>query len=111
MNGFDLNHEPGKDYEFGALDSAARTAIHFVHRIGALIVFLYLSVFSYNLIKNDEFKNIGIILLVVLVLQVSLGIMNVVLGLPLFVAVLHNLVAALLLLTLITINHLNFRSR
>ncbi len=74
-------------------------------------MFLYLSLFSYILIRKNEFKNLGYILIVVLITQVSLGIMNVVLGLPLLVAVLHTLVAALLLLTIIAINHLTLRSR
>ena len=110
-NGFSFQHETGKDYEFGVLESPARTAIQFVHRVGALLVFLYLSIFSYILIRKNEFKNLGYILIVVLITQVSLGIMNVVLGLPLLVAVLHTLVAALLLLTIIAINYRTLRSR
>jgi cytochrome c oxidase assembly protein subunit 15 len=83
----------------------------FIHRVVALIVFIYFSVFSFKLIKRDEFKKAGFILLVVLISQVTLGIMNVVLGLPLLVAVLHNLTAAILLLTIIAINHRAFKSR
>ena len=46
----------------------------------------------------------------VLITQISLGIINVVLGLPMLVAVLHNLVAALLLKTVIAINHRALKS-
>jgi len=115
-NGFDFSHVNGKDYEFGVLEGPARSAIHYTHRIGALIVFLYLSVFIFALIKKDKvdrmsngLKKIAIILLLVLFAQISFGIMNVVLGLPLYVAVLHNLFAVLLLLTMLAITHRIFR--
>ncbi len=108
-NGFDLTHKSGINHEFGTLESPARTAIQFVHRVGALVVFVYLSIFSLFLLKKG-LKRIAYTLLSMLALQVSLGIMNVVLALPLFVAVLHNFVAALLLLTVLAINHRVFKS-
>jgi heme A synthase len=109
VNGFDLSHSPGVNYEFGVLDSPARTAIQFVHRVGALTVFVYLFSFALMLLKKG-LGRLGAILLFVLALQVGLGIMNVVLALPLSVAVFHNLGAALLLLTVIAINHRVFKS-
>ena len=48
-------------------------------------------------------------MLLVLVLQVGLGIGNVLLHLPLLVAVAHNAVAALLLLSLINASYLLWR--
>lgn len=102
-NGFDLSLKPGTNYEFGILDSPSRIAIQFVHRIGALVVFIYLSSFALFLFKTH--KGFAITLLAVLFTQVTLGIMNVVLALPLEIAVLHNLVATFLLLTILTINH------
>ncbi len=109
LNGFDLTHKPGVNYEFGVLDSPARTAIHYTHRIGALVVFTYLSIFSFILLKRSpQLKTLGILLLLVLSAQVILGAMNVILALPLSVSVLHNLVATLLLLTVLTINHRAF---
>ncbi len=109
-SGFDISHTSGINYEFGILDSPARTAIQFVHRVGALIVFVYLISFSVYLMKKG-LKVLAGILTLILLLQVSLGILNVVLALPLFIAVLHNLVAALLLLTVVSINHLVFKHR
>ena len=41
--------------------------------------------------------------------QISLGIINVVYVLPLYVAIAHNLVAALLLLTIFTVNYLAWK--
>ena len=108
-NGFDLSHKPGVNYEFGVLDSPARTAIHYIHRVGALVVFTYCFLFSIFLMKwVPSMKRVGGVLLFVLLIQVSLGIMNVVLALPLSVSVLHNLVATLLLLTVLSINHTVF---
>ena len=105
-NGFDLSHKPGVDYEFGVLESPARTAIQVMHRLGALVVFVYFSGFGLRLLKQrNGLKQLGVFLLVLLFLQVSLGIMNVVLGLPIAIAVLHNLVAALLLMTVLAVTH------
>lgn len=103
-------HEPGKNYEFGTLSAAARSAIQMTHRIGALIVFTYLIILAIGLIKRAPFKKVASFILLLLFTQVSLGIMNVMLGLPLSIAVLHNLVAALLLLTLIALNYKAYRS-
>jgi cytochrome c oxidase assembly protein subunit 15 len=98
--GFVLWREIGVNYEGGVLDMAARTAIQIAHRIGALLVFCYLSWLAYRLLRNG-FRFGGIALVVVLVLQVALGISNVVFGLPLPVATAHNGGAALLLFTLL----------
>ena len=108
INGFDVSHKPGVNYEFGVLDSPARMAVQVVHRIGALIVFVYLLGLALKLLK--QYKKLSVTLMLILFLQVSLGIMNVVFALPLAVAVLHNLVAALLLLTLLAINHKVFKA-
>ena len=46
---------------------------------------------------------------VLLLTQISLGIINVVYVLPLYVAIAHNLVAALLLLTVFAVNYLAWK--
>lgn len=107
-NGFDFTHKPNVNYEFGVLDSPARTAIHFTHRIGALVVFTYFCFFSVVLFKSTEMKLLGTLLFLTLIVQVSLGTLNVVLALPLSISVLHNLVASILLLIVLTINHYVF---
>ncbi len=103
--GFRFLHEPGKNYEFGVLDAAARSAIQMTHRMGALIVFVFLLLLGLRLVKMVRLKRVAMVLLILLFVQIGLGISNVVLALPLTIAVLHNLTAALLLLTVITINH------
>jgi heme a synthase len=98
--GFVLWREIGVNYEGGILDMAARSAIQITHRIGALVVFCYLSWLSFRLMR-DGFRFGGIAVLVVLMLQVVLGVSNVHFGLPLPVATMHNGGAALLLFTLL----------
>ena len=108
VEGFTLWRALGVNYEFGVLDSAARTAIHLTHRIGALLVLLYLGALALVLIGRAETKvhrNIGLAILAVLLLQVGLGIANVLSQLALPVAVVHSGGAALLLLSLLTLLH------
>ncbi len=96
----------GPNYEGGRLAMAARITIHLTHRYWAFFTFLYLLPISLFLIFSKKFtvlKNLGVILLVLLLLQVGLGIINEVKLLPLVVAVSHNGVAVLLLLTTIAI--------
>lgn len=89
----------GVDYEFGVLDTAARTAVHVSHRMGAVITLIIVSLLSLAAINqtNLAVKRAGKILLSVLLLQFSLGVANVVFKLPIAIAVFHNGVASLLL--------------
>lgn len=103
-NGFHLTQHIGPNYLGGQLDSDARTAIHMTHRIGALLVTLVLLLLAWQLKRNGLSRLAGLLLLA-LVVQVSLGISNVLLHLPLQVAVAHNLGGAALLLTLVLINY------
>jgi heme a synthase len=96
------------------MDNAARTAIHFSHRIGAIAVTLYLGVLIWKLFAQvalPETRRIALVVLALLVVQLALGIANVVLDFPLAVAVAHNLTGALLLLALITLNHRVFTAQ
>ncbi|MBM2829988.1 MAG: Cytochrome [Gammaproteobacteria bacterium] len=107
VEGFTFWRELGVDYEGGVLAGDARTAIHMSHRIGALITLLVIGTVAIKAIRNNN-KNIaltGLITLIVLLVQISLGIANVIKLLPLPVAVAHNGVAALLLLSLVTLLH------
>ena len=103
-NGFHLAQQVGPNYLGGQLDSAARTAIHLSHRLGALLVCLLLLTLAWHLWGGGLPRLAGLLLLA-LALQVSLGIANVLLHLPLAVAVAHNLGGAALLLVLVGINY------
>ena len=95
----------GVDYEFGVLDHPARVAIHYVHRIGAVVATLAILFYATRLWKYSDVQGMlrtnALVILGLLTLQVSLGISNVIFKLPLAVAVLHNGVALLLLFSLV----------
>jgi cytochrome c oxidase assembly protein subunit 15 len=94
----------GQDYEGGVLDHPARVAVHFTHRLGALLAAVLIALFGARLVREPATRADGAAVLAVLVLQISLGVSIVWLGVPLAVAVLHNGVAALLLLAVINAN-------
>jgi cytochrome c oxidase assembly protein subunit 15 len=102
--GFDLIHEIGRDYEGGVLDHPARVAIHFVHRLGALLVTVLVGLFGLRLRASPATRVAGAAVLAALGAQLAIGIGIVLFGVPLSVAVAHKGVAALLLLTLIDAN-------
>jgi len=99
----------GIDYEFGILDSAARTAIHLTHRLGALVVLLAIGTLSLVILRRARVgleRGLGIAVAAALLLQLELGIANIVGHLPLAVAVAHNGGAALLVVTLVSLIHI-----
>ena len=76
------------------------------HRIGAIItgVFLtWLALMIFIKARNHRVKSAAVALFSLLVLQIGLGISNIWFSLPLNIAVAHNLVAACLMLSLITL--------
>ncbi|QUM77578.1 COX15/CtaA family protein [Moritella sp. 24] len=97
-------------YQYGVRDTIARMNIHVTHRIWAGVTLVYLLLIACLLLKYQPERKIRLTvkaLIIILCLQVSLGIANVFFQLPLGIAVAHNLVAAILLLTLITLLSLN----
>ena len=99
--GFVLWRGIGVDYEGGVLDGASRIAIHMAHRMMAGVVLVYLLWLASKLWRTPGIRGAGALLGALLLAQVSLGIANVKLALPLPVAVLHNAGAALLLFVLV----------
>ena len=95
----------GVDYEGGVLDGPARTAIHMTHRIGAAVTAAVLLALALPALRANATRPAARRLLALLFIQLSLGIANVVFNLPLMVAVAHNGVAALLLLSVVTLLH------
>ncbi|HET7222900.1 MAG TPA: COX15/CtaA family protein [Rhodanobacteraceae bacterium] len=98
--GFVLWRGIGVDFQGGILDAAARTAIQMVHRFGAAVVFVYLAWLSHRT-GRAGLRWHAVALALLLIAQVLLGISNVVLGLPIAVAVAHTGGAALLLFALV----------
>lgn len=112
---WDLNRVPDN------LSLDARMAIQMFHRLGALITFVLLSSLSFCIYKQSAttydprakrwLNRLALVLFILLITQVSLGITNVLALLPISIAVLHNGIAALLLITLITINFTLYHAR
>ncbi|MGQ0501433.1 MAG: COX15/CtaA family protein [Panacagrimonas sp.] len=97
----------GINYEHGVLDNRARVTIHYFHRIGALVTTLVLSTLAILLLMQGadrRWRVFGGLLAAVLCVQVVIGITTVKLQLPLLLAAAHNAGAALLLLTLVSLN-------
>ena len=103
-HGFQLVRELGMTAAGTHLSYDAITAIHWTHRVGALATLLYVGGFALWLARSPGLARYGIALLCVLLVQVALGIANVLGGLPLLVAAGHNAGAAILLVTMVVIN-------
>ena len=104
-DGFILWREVGVDYEGGVLDLQSRVAIHMAHRIGALFTLIILGILAIRLMSTQQTQRAGVVLGALLLTQVTLGILNVLLHLPLVNAVAHNGAGALLLATMIWLLH------
>lgn len=107
--GFQIIQELGdrQDYEGGVLDNAQRTAIHVVHRVGALVTTVVLLVLGLRLVlgeRDQNLRKLGSYLIFALVLQLGIGIAMIWMQFPLAVATAHNGGAALLLLATLAIN-------
>lgn len=104
----------GIDYEGGVLDHPARVAIHFVHRVGALVTALVLGFVAFLAWTRAQTRAVqfaGLMLGVVLLAQLILGPMMVIKGFPLWMATAHNGVAALLLLSVVRLNRVLWLKR
>jgi cytochrome c oxidase assembly protein subunit 15 len=107
--GFTLHRELGETATGELLPLTALTAIHWAHRVMALIVTLYLGWLVLRLLRAPGYTGMGLAIGVLLALQVSMGIGNVLLSLPLALAVAHNAGAALLLASLVWLNYRVYR--
>jgi heme a synthase len=94
------------DYTGGVLANPARIAIHVTHRIGALLAgstLLLLGVLSVARARSRRLKIMGGLLAGAVLLQISIGITMVHLGMPIAAATLHNAGAAFLVLCMVTL--------
>ena len=99
--GFDVLQTVGPNYLGGLLDSEARIAIQFAHRLGAVAVLAAVGLLGWRLWQAGS--PLAPWVLGLLAVQLTLGILNVLLNLPLAVATAHNGCGALLLLALVTV--------
>ena len=95
----------GVDYEFGVLNTDARTAIHVSHRIGAVLTLFIVGMIALSCmrVRDQRVRKTAIAVAIILLFQFSLGMLNILLIIPITVAVAHNAVAALLLISLGTL--------
>jgi len=106
--GFNLFSSIGANYQGGLLDSSARVTIQYIHRLGALVTAAYILVLAFCILWRSASKALRVaagILVLLLALQFTLGVMNVIYLLPIKVAVAHNGVAALLLALIFSMLH------
>lgn len=101
---FHLVRDLGQGANGSPLTLASITAIQWAHRLGALVTFIYLIILSLNLVKYWQLRRLVVLLVIVLCAQVGLGIANLILHLPLVLAVAHNFTAGLLVIILVMLN-------
>ena len=97
---FNIFNLPDINYEGGFLAYGAKVAVHYIHRVTALVLslsFLLTLVIIFKLKNHAFLKKIISFSLVFFVLQIILGISNVIYSLPLNIAVWHTMNAAILL--------------
>jgi cytochrome c oxidase assembly protein subunit 15 len=111
--GFNFSQEIGPNYLGGQMDAPGRVAIHFAHRVGALVVVAYLAFLLSRLYRHAggaAMRGQANVILGLLVVQVLLGLSNIIWSLPLWVAVAHNAGGAMLLLSLVSLNFRLYKS-
>ena len=101
---FSLHRELGRTAAGDFLPGTALIAIHWSHRVGALIVALLTGSLAFILLRQSVWRGWGLLLGMTLLAQIALGIANVVMYLPLSIAVAHNTGAAILLTVTLAIN-------
>lgn len=100
--GFHLSPEIGHDYLHGQLDAVARTAIHLSHRLGAVLLGIVLLALAYQQRSAERrLRKSSRILLLLYGCQLLVAAVMIAWSLPVSLALLHTLIAALLLLTLV----------
>lgn len=91
-----------------ALSPEALAAIHWSHRLAALFTLAYLVVLAIRVARVPDLAGYGAIIGGLALAQAGLGIANVISGLPLPAVLAHNVLGALLL---VTVTMLNFKTR
>ena len=98
--GFTLWRELGAGLGGDNISFQALTAIHYVHRLSAYIVFAAMLVVAVKLYKIEALRSSAVWLAGLALLQVATGLGNVLLGWPLAAAVMHTGGAAALVMVM-----------
>ncbi len=96
----------GINYAGGVLDHPARVAIHFSHRVGAVVATILLLLAAHAALRGLGAgpRWAGLAVLAALVLQISVGVFMVLRAFPLELAAAHNAGAALLVGATVLLN-------
>lgn len=103
-NAFHVLRELGRTADGAFLSLEALTAIHWLHRLGAIVAAAYLSWLAWRLVSAAALRKAAWTLFALVIAQFLIGLGNVLFSLPLTLATAHNAGAALLLATLVVIN-------
>lgn len=96
----------GINYEGGVLDHPARVAIHFTHRLGAIVATVALLLAALAVLRRPALasaRGAAAAVLAALGLQLLIGVTMVLAGFPLSLATAHNAGAALLVLAMVAL--------
>ncbi|WP_105166884.1 COX15/CtaA family protein [Pseudoalteromonas sp. T1lg23B] len=92
------------NYEFGVLPFETRLSIHFIHRLWAMVTALTIVWVGWKIYRaetSSKIKNAVVLVCCVLFAQLFLGGLIVHLQFPLLLTLFHNVMAALLLLSMV----------
>ncbi len=99
--GFSFMRELGKNADGSFLSIEALRAIHWAHRIGALVVTVVIVAAAIALMRaSAQLKRQAMLIKVALTVQILVGISTVIFNQPIALATAHNFFAAVLLATL-----------
>jgi len=111
--GFVMWRGLGVNYEGGVLHNPARVAIHFSHRIWAIVTFVFILTLGILAMGASRMKRFGLIgkrlrqsaliMKLLLITQISVAIAMILQGFPLGISTAHNAFAALLLLSTVAV--------
>jgi heme a synthase len=107
-NAFHVLRELGQTPDGDLLSREALTAIHWSHRMFALIA---VAVIAWAAYRATRFSRIlGVLIAALLAAQFSIGVANVIVSRPLALAAAHNAGAAALLVALVVLNFFAYRA-
>lgn len=105
---FTLWQNVGIEYEGKLLNLEGATAIHVAHRLGALVALMYVGWLALHLLRvgrDDNIRRYGLLILVILLTTIGVGAYQSLAHLPVAGAVAHSGLAALSLMSLVTLYH------
>ena len=105
-NGFILWRGLGIDYEGGVLDAPARVAIHYTHRLGALVTAIVLTLVvagAWRRGQSGVARLAAVAVAITVVVQLAIGMNLILKGWPLWLGTAHNAGAVLLVLAMVAL--------